>query len=135
MFVAEERPNEFQRKNVLIKRGSKRQACLDDTKKLDKFKDIPDIRDAVTDNFLCTGGMEPQVDPQTCKGDHGGPLIVQYKQRYIQVGVISWGTINSCKGPKRNPGPVPALSLDFHTDLFHMLDWLKEKAYELKFLE
>ncbi|XP_040261410.1 complement factor B-like isoform X1 [Bufo bufo] len=134
MFVAEEVRNKLERKNVLIKRGSKRQACLDDTKKIDKFKDIPDIRDVVTDNFLCTGGMEPQVDPQTCNGDSGGPVIVQYKQRYIQVGVISWRTINSCKGPKRNKGPVPALSRDFHTDLFHMMDWIKEKAYELDFL-
>ncbi|XP_044162532.1 complement factor B-like [Bufo gargarizans] len=135
MFVAEERKNQLERKDVLIKRGSKRQACLDDTKKMYKFKDIPDIRDAVTDNFLCTGGIEPQVDPQTCKGDSGGPVIVQYKQRYIQVGVISWRTINSCTGTRRNKGPVPSLSRDFHTDLFHMLDWLKEKAYELDFLE
>ncbi|XP_040262352.1 complement factor B-like [Bufo bufo] len=135
IFVAEEVRNKLETKNVLIKRGSKRQACLDVTKKIDKFKDIPDIRDVVTDNFLCTGGIEPQVEPQTCKGDSGGPLIVQYKQRYIQVGVISWGTINSCDGPKRKPGLVPGLSRDFHTDLFHMLDWLKEKAYELDFLE
>ncbi|XP_071981606.1 complement factor B-like [Engystomops pustulosus] len=138
MFVAEETRYKFERMNVTIKRGDKRNACLEDTKKIEKFKDIPDITDAITENFLCTGGVQPYVDPQTCKGDSGGPLIVQYKQRYVQVGVISWGTINSCIGPKRKPEPVPALSRDFHTDLFHMLDWLegiKLLAEELQFLK
>ncbi|XP_056396934.1 complement factor B-like [Hyla sarda] len=112
-----------------------RLACLEDTKKFEQFKDIPDIKDLITDNFLCTGGIEPQVDPQTCKGDGGGPLIVQYKQCFIQVGIISWGTISSCNGSKRHPGPVPALSRDFHADVFHMLDWLKEKMPELEFMD
>ncbi|XP_040262351.1 complement factor B-like [Bufo bufo] len=77
MFFAEESRNTLERKDVLIKRGNKRQACLDDTKKIDKFKDIPDIRDAVTDNFLCTGGMEPQVDPQTCNGKHSYSFVLE----------------------------------------------------------
>ncbi|XP_075117060.1 complement factor B-like [Leptodactylus fuscus] len=128
MFVAEEKERQYERKDVFIKRGNKRLPCLDDTKKIEKFQAIPDIRDLITDNFLCTGGTEPEVDPQTCGGDTGGPLIVRFKQRYIQVGVISWGTINSCAGP------VPALSRDFHTDLFQMLDWLKEKLTDLEFL-
>ncbi|XP_075178579.1 complement factor B-like [Anomaloglossus baeobatrachus] len=126
MFVAEETDKALERKDVIIKRESKRLACLEDTKKIDKFKDVPDIKDAITDNFLCTGGINPQVDPQTCKGDSGGPVIVPYKHRYMQVGIISWGTIISCKGPRRDPGPVPALSRDFHADVFKMLPWLKE---------
>ncbi|XP_075178578.1 complement factor B-like [Anomaloglossus baeobatrachus] len=136
MFVAEETNKALERKDVIIKRGSKRLACLDDTKKIDKFKDIPEIKDVVTDNFLCTGGVTPQVDPQTCKGDGGGPLIVPYKQRYFQVGISSWGTIDSCRGPKRNPGPVPALSRDFHVDLFRTIAWLKNILQEdLEFLK
>ncbi|KAG9467243.1 hypothetical protein GDO78_015353 [Eleutherodactylus coqui] len=136
MFVAEEKEKALQRKDVFIKRGNKRLACLDDTKKIEKFKDIPDIKDAVTDNFLCTGGIEPEVDPQTCKGDSGGPLIVPFKRRYIQVGIISWGTINSCNVSKRRPGPVPALSRDFHTDVSRMMDWIREKLKDegLEFL-
>ncbi|XP_056396917.1 complement factor B-like [Hyla sarda] len=134
LFIAEEKERNLKQMNVHIKQGNRRLACLEDTKKIEKFKDIPDIKDLITDNFLCTGGIEPQVDPQTCKGDSGGPLIVQYKQRFIQVGIISWGTISSCNGPKRNPGPVPALSRDFHADVFKMLDWLKEKMPELEFI-
>ncbi|XP_071981607.1 complement factor B-like [Engystomops pustulosus] len=135
MFVAEETRDKFERMDVTIKRGDKRSACLEDTKKIDIYKDIPQITDLISDNFLCTGGTEPQVEPPTCRGDGGGPLLVQFRQRYIQVGVISWGTINSCIGPKRKPEPVPALSRDFHTDLFHMMDWLKEMLREdLEFL-
>ncbi|XP_073497940.1 complement factor B-like [Phyllobates terribilis] len=135
MFVAEEKSKAFERKDVFIKRGSKRLACIDDTKKIEKFKDILNIKEVVSDNFLCTGGTEPQVDPQTCNGDGGGPLIVPYRNRYVQVGVISWGTVNSCTGQKRNPGPVLALSRDFHTDLFKMMDWLKEELKdEVEFL-
>ncbi|CAJ0961383.1 unnamed protein product [Ranitomeya imitator] len=123
------------RPETTIRPDRTRLACLADTKKLETFKDIPDIKDIVTNNFLCTGGVDPQVDPQTCKGDGGGPLIVPYKQRYFQVGIISWGTMNSCKGPKRYPGPVPMLSRDFHTDVFHMMDWLKYNLKEdLEFL-
>ncbi|XP_075692536.1 complement factor B-like [Rhinoderma darwinii] len=134
MFIADETGKEYKQMDVLIKQGNKRLACLEDTKKIDKFQDIPDIKDAVTDNFLCTGGIEPQVDPQTCKGDSGGPLIVPFQQRFIQVGIISWGTINSCNGPKRSNKPVPALSRDFHANLFTMIDWLKEKL-DLEFLK
>ncbi|XP_069800096.1 complement factor B-like [Dendropsophus ebraccatus] len=133
-FVAEETTNALEWKDVFVKRGNWRLNCLEATKKIDKFKDTPDIKDLITDNFICTGGTEPQVDPPTCKGDSGGPLIVQYKQRFIQVGVISWGTINSCDGTKRKQDPVSPLSRDFHTDLFHMVDWLKEKVPELEFL-
>lgn len=136
MFIAEEKVSDLESKNVKIKRGNLWLACLDDTKKIENFKNVTDIKDLITDNFLCTGGINPVVDPQTCKGDSGGPLIVPFRQRFIQVGIISWGTIISCTGTKRPNKPVPALSRDFHTDLFHMLDWLKEKLQEeLEFLD
>ncbi|XP_075117058.1 complement factor B-like [Leptodactylus fuscus] len=135
MFIAEEKHKDLQRKDVIIKTRKERIACLNDTKNIPEYGHIADIKDLITDRFFCTGGIKPQVDPQTCKADAGGPLIVPFKQRYVQVGVISWGTINSCTGPRRNPEPVPALSRDFHINLYYVLDWLKEKlGGELEFL-
>ncbi|XP_073454550.1 complement factor B-like isoform X2 [Aquarana catesbeiana] len=124
LFITEERRNTLEQMNVQIKQGNWRQGCLNDAKKVEDFKDVADIKDVVTDNFLCTGGIDPEVDPQTCKGDGGGPLIIQHKKRYIQVGVISWGTVNSCKGYKREQ--VPAASRDFHAGVIPGIAWIEE---------
>ncbi|XP_075042655.1 complement factor B-like [Mixophyes fleayi] len=134
MFIAEESPRELKEMDVIIKQGSKRNGCLADAKKVPDFMDVVDITDVVTDNFLCTGGIEPDVEPQVCKGDAGGPLIVPFKNRYIQVGVVSWGTVNSCKGT--NGLPVPSGSRDFHVNVFRTWDWIKEVVKEdLQFLD
>ncbi|XP_072287824.1 complement factor B-like isoform X2 [Pyxicephalus adspersus] len=125
MFVSEEKKGNFMQMDVLIKQGGKRLDCLEDAKKVKEFEDVADIRDIVTDNFLCTGGTEPEVDPQTCKGDSGGPLIIQHNKRNIQVGVISWGTVVSCDGHKRRI-PVPAGSRDFHAEIVHSMDWIEQ---------
>ncbi|XP_075042654.1 complement factor B-like [Mixophyes fleayi] len=134
MFITEvDAANKLRQMNVQIKRGNKRNGCLADAKKVKEFKDVPNIEDVVTENFLCTGGTEPQLDPQACKGDSGGPLIVPFKNRYIQVGIISWGTVISCKDYVRYQ--VPSGSRDFHADVFQMLDWIKKVVKEdLQFL-
>ncbi|KAM5145635.1 complement factor B-like [Mantella aurantiaca] len=125
LFITEERRNEYKQMDVTIKQGNQRHGCLQDVKKVADFKDVADIKDVVTDNFLCTGGIDPTVDPQTCKGDIGGPLIVQYNKRSIQVGVISWGTVLSCQGYRRKI-PVPADSRDFHARVLQEMQWIEE---------
>ncbi|CAI9582524.1 unnamed protein product, partial [Staurois parvus] len=125
LFITEESKNVFDQKNVQIKQGNWRHGCLKDAEKVKDFKDVANIKDVVTDNFLCTGGIDPVVDPQTCKGDSGGPLIIQYNKRYIQVGVISWGTVVGCKGYKRDE-PVDPESRDFHASIFPGLEWIEE---------
>ncbi|KAE8585299.1 hypothetical protein XENTR_v10021270 [Xenopus tropicalis] len=85
IFIAEESKNPLEQKNVIIKRGSKRTACLEAAKKAPELKNVTDIEDAVTEQFLCTGGIEPVVDPPVCKGDSGGPLIIPVRRRYVQV--------------------------------------------------
>ncbi|XP_063287543.1 complement factor B-like [Pelobates fuscus] len=130
MFIAEEDPKPMEGMNVTIKLGNARESCLRATERIEKFQDIADIHDMVTDQFLCTGGTEPYVEPPTCKGDSGGPLIIEYKNRYIQVGVISWGSINHCKGPVRLKTPVPEDSRDFHISIFSMLPWIEEIVKE-----
>ncbi|XP_073454538.1 complement factor B-like isoform X2 [Aquarana catesbeiana] len=124
LFITEESKDTLEQMNVQIKQGNWRYGCLKDAEKMEDFKDVVDIKDVVTDNFLCTGGVDPEVDPQTCKGDSGGPLIIQYNKRYIQVGVISWGTVNSCKGYKREQ--VPTASRDFHAGVIPGLAWIEE---------
>ncbi|XP_068106439.1 complement factor B-like [Hyperolius riggenbachi] len=121
LFISEETRNELKEMNVYIKEGTKRIGCDRDTAKLSEFKDVADIKD-VTDKFLCTGGTQPVLEPQTCKEDAGGPLIIRHKRRYIQVGVISWETINSCRRNKRER--VPEGSRDFHADVLHSMDWI-----------
>ncbi|XP_077339371.1 complement factor B-like [Lithobates pipiens] len=124
LFITQESRNTLEQMNVQIKQGDWRQGCLKDAEKVEDFKDVVDIKDVVTDNFLCTGGLDPAVDPQTCKGDAGGPLIIQHNKRYIQVGVISWGTVNSCKGYKREQ--VPATSRDFHAGIIPGMPWIEK---------
>ncbi|XP_053329962.1 complement factor B-like [Spea bombifrons] len=128
LFIAQEDTNPMEQKDVRIKMGKKREGCLSASAKITEFENVADIRDAVTDQFLCTGGTEPVVDPPTCKGDSGGPLIINYKNRYIQVGIISWGTVNHCDKSTRRKTPVPENSRDFHVSLFYALPWIKEIA-------
>nr|XP_046266131.1 complement factor B-like [Scatophagus argus] len=96
-------------------------------------------KDAVTDNFLCTGGRNPYRDHIACKGDGGGAVFKNYEHRTIQIAVVSWGTKNLC-----NEGAVESddTSRDFHINLFRVIPFLKsvlgndEDDYEpLKFLD
>ncbi|XP_068106449.1 complement factor B-like [Hyperolius riggenbachi] len=124
LFITEERVNKFERLNVTIREGTKKQGCLDDAREVPEFKDVVDIRDVVTDNFFCTGGTSPNVEPQTCKGDSGGPLIIQHKNRFVQVGVISWGTKSSCENNRRKK--VPTGSRDFHANVIREMQWIAD---------
>ncbi|XP_053577950.1 complement factor B [Bombina bombina] len=127
-FIAEEKVREFEAKRVQIKQGNQRNACLEDAKLVKNFENVADIRDVVTDQFLCTGGIEPTVDDITCQGDSGGPLLIPIRneKRFIQVGVISWGTVIHCKNSVRFTKPVPKEARDFHYKINDGLDWLKE---------
>lgn len=125
----------LRRQTVRIKNSEQKVACEEDAKKAKFYTNITNVSEVVTDRFLCTGGIDPVVDPNTCKGDSGGPLIIQKRLRYIQVGVISWGVVDVCK----NQGlpscemkedirrQLPNHARDFHTNIFKVLPWLKEK--------
>ncbi|KAM4641386.1 complement factor B-like [Discoglossus pictus] len=127
-FIAEEDKKEMEPKSVQIKQGIKRNGCLEDAKLVKQFENVSNINDVVTDQFLCTGGIEPVVDDITCQGDSGGPLLVPYRngKRYIQVGVISWGTVIHCVKSTRKKTPVPKEARDFHFNIFEGLNWLEE---------
>ncbi|XP_008710096.1 complement factor B [Ursus americanus] len=114
------------RKEVYIKNGDKKASCERDARYAAGYDKVKDTSEVVTPRFLCTGGVSPYADPNTCKGDSGGPLIIHKRSRFIQVGVISWGVVDVCKDQKRWQ-QVPAHARDFHINLFQVLPWLKEK--------
>uniref|UniRef100_A0A8C6VHH7 Complement factor B n=1 Tax=Naja naja TaxID=35670 RepID=A0A8C6VHH7_NAJNA len=122
------------RRHVQIKNSEMKLDCDQDARNAKLYKNITDISDVVTDNFLCTGGETPVQDPNTCKGDSGGPLIIQKKLRYIQVGVISWGVtdvcgrhIAACEEPEKFQRRSPSYARDYHLNLFKVIPWLKEQ--------
>ncbi|XP_054481303.1 complement factor B-like [Anoplopoma fimbria] len=93
-----------------------------------------DPKEAVTDNFLCTGGLSPYRDHITCNGDSGGAVFKNYEHRTIQVALVSWGTKDLCKS---GGGVVESdeNSRDFHINLFRVVPFLKsilgnESQYE-----
>ncbi|XP_070593746.1 complement factor B-like [Erythrolamprus reginae] len=124
------------RRPVQVKNSDKKMECEQDARNAKFYKNVTNIKDVVTDNFLCTGGIYPEVDPNTCKGDSGGPLIVQKKLRYIQVGVISWGVVDVCGKrvvPCENPNRLKAresYARDYHLNLFKVIPWLKEQLVD-----
>ncbi|KAK9955548.1 hypothetical protein ABG768_015412 [Culter alburnus] len=102
-------------RNITIKRGKYRDACVEDAKKAAGIN-VTNAKDVVTDNFLCSGGTEPKTDDVACKGESGGATYVNKKNRLIQVGVLSWGVKELCK---RNLDPLSeAHTRDYHINLF-----------------
>ncbi|KTG45881.1 hypothetical protein cypCar_00039108, partial [Cyprinus carpio] len=53
-------------KNIMIKLGKYRDACVEDAKKAEGLN-VKNAREVVTDNFLCSGGNEPKTDDVACK--------------------------------------------------------------------
>uniref|UniRef100_A0AAA9TUK4 Complement factor B n=1 Tax=Bos taurus TaxID=9913 RepID=A0AAA9TUK4_BOVIN len=122
LFVSESKKT-LTRKAVYIKNGDKKASCERDALRAPGYEKVKDVSEVVTPRFLCTGGVDPYADPNTCKGDSGGPLIIHKRSRFIQVGVISWGVVDVCKRPQQ----VPGYARDFHINLYQVLPWLKEK--------
>ncbi|TRY54168.1 hypothetical protein DNTS_034843 [Danionella cerebrum] len=102
-------------KTITIKQGNLRPACVEDAKRA-KTITARNAADIVSDNFLCSGGTEPTVDDVSCKGDSGGATFMVPGSRVIQIGIVSWGVEDLCKGSSK-PKSLPH-SRDFHTNLF-----------------
>ncbi|XP_031666510.1 complement factor B-like isoform X1 [Oncorhynchus kisutch] len=116
-------------KDVQIKLKEKRESCIKDA---EEAEGITNYKEAVTKNFLCTGGTEDKVEDIACKGDSGGALYLKNQKRRIQVGVISWGVKDDlCMG--NIPKPLStATTRDYHINLFRMQKFLKEHLGEKK---
>ncbi|KAK8777776.1 hypothetical protein V5799_020882, partial [Amblyomma americanum] len=70
---------------------------------------------SVTKNMFCAGYSQDIVG-DACQGDSGGPFVVQQKNRWYLVGIVSWGV--GC-GRRGNYG--------YYTKVTNYHDWIKEK--------
>ncbi|CAL8343280.1 unnamed protein product [Arctogadus glacialis] len=121
------------RVETLIHLAEQRQACV--SKAAWELKDAHNVTldELVPERFLCTGGPSRSGNPVSCKGDSGGSLFLKKRERYFQVGVLSWGTVDLCSGKGR--GRPAADARDFHISLFTIVPWLKQHlGQELEFL-
>uniref|UniRef100_A0A8C1CUL8 C3/C5 convertase n=1 Tax=Cyprinus carpio carpio TaxID=630221 RepID=A0A8C1CUL8_CYPCA len=105
----------IEKKQITIKQGKWRDACVEDAKKADGIT-ATNAKDIVTDNFLCSGGIEPTVDDIACKGDSGGATFVVPGSRIVQVGIVSWGVKDLCKNNQKPKSD--SHTRDYHTSLF-----------------
>ncbi|XP_051793148.1 complement factor B-like isoform X1 [Acanthochromis polyacanthus] len=109
-------------KDVHAKLGDNRDECIKHALTA-KGITTKNVHDAVTDNFLCTGGLSPRTDHIACTGDSGGAVFKNYELRTIQVALVSWGSKEMCTGG----GVVNSdqFSRDFHINLFKVIPFLK----------
>jgi len=70
-----------------------------------------DVRKPVISSNLCTLDLNGK---DACVGDSGGPLLLWNRNKYVQVGITSWG--RSCADP-RYPG--------VWTSVAHYVSWIK----------
>ncbi|XP_051903114.1 complement factor B-like [Hippocampus zosterae] len=121
-FLTRSKTKWVDEKHVHAKLGDKRDECIQHALEAPGITaqkaEIP-----VTENFLCTGGRAPFRDHIACTGDSGGAVFKNYEHRTVQIGVVSWGSKNLCKGG----GVVDSDddSRDFHINVFRVVPFLK----------
>nr|XP_033799836.1 complement C2-like isoform X2 [Geotrypetes seraphini] len=74
-----------------------------------------------TENMFCAIGND---GADACTGDSGGPFVVKMNQRWIQVGIISFGNTTKCG---KN-------SLGFYTSVPKMMGWILRTVNESNFM-
>ncbi|XP_070773763.1 complement factor B-like [Enoplosus armatus] len=109
-------------KDVRVKIGGSRNGCIKHALEAPGIT-TTNPKDAVTDNFLCTGGLSPFRDHIACQGDSGGAVFKNYEQRTVQVALVSWGNKNLCN--TTNMVESDQTSRDFHINLFRVVPFLK----------
>ncbi|KAK7882832.1 hypothetical protein WMY93_029006 [Mugilogobius chulae] len=111
-----------EKKDSHIHTGNWRRACVEMARHtLNKDSNVT-TDEYVPERFFCAGGTENKRDSITCKGDSGGSVFLQKRNRFFQVGVVSWGT-HDCKLYRSDE--LPPEARDFHIDVFKIMPWLK----------
>uniref|UniRef100_A0A3Q3XL94 C3/C5 convertase n=1 Tax=Mola mola TaxID=94237 RepID=A0A3Q3XL94_MOLML len=109
-------------KDVRAKLGDNRDACINHALQAPGVS-THDPKKVVTDNFLCTGGRTYYREHIACNGDSGSAVFKNFKNRTIQVALVSWGTKDMCK--LSNNQFSDDSSRDFHINLFRVVPFLK----------
>nr|AIA08677.1 complement factor B/C2 [Miichthys miiuy] len=120
------------RKETHIHTQSQRPICVEKARQILKDPTNVTLDEFVTDRFLCSGGSSGYRDAITCKGDSGGSLFLRKRNRFFQVGVVTWGITDVCgsaRGMYSSDRPPPD-ARDFHIDLFKIMPWLKQHLGE-----
>ncbi|XP_072340056.1 complement factor B-like [Scyliorhinus torazame] len=76
-------------------------------------------KDDLDDSQFCAKG--DGVD--SCAGDSGGPFAARFRQRWIQLGIVSSGLYTGCT----------ADNMGYYTNVVRMMDWLRGKVTDLEF--
>lgn len=74
------------------------------------MRQLTDIK--IDETMMCTF-KGPRGTESTCNGDSGGPLVVEQNGRFVQVGLVSFGTDNCTD-------PVPSV----FSRITYALDWI-----------
>ncbi|KAI8423515.1 hypothetical protein MSG28_012622 [Choristoneura fumiferana] len=72
------------------------------------------IKNRLNENQICAGG---EAGKDSCKGDSGGPLMIENGETFELVGVVSYGHLRC--GTKDFPG--------VYTHVYKYLDWIKRE--------
>ncbi|XP_073348694.1 coagulation factor IX [Pagrus major] len=67
----------------------------------------------ITDNMFCAGYLD--VSKDACRGDSGGPMVVNYRGTWFLTGVVSWGEKCATKG-----------KYGVYTRLGNFLNWIRD---------
>ncbi|CAK7311286.1 Complement C2 [Vulpes lagopus] len=113
--------------NINLKTGTEWTSCIEAVSQ-DKatFPNLKDVREVVTDQFLCSGTGK---DDNPCKGESGGAVFLERRHRFFQVGLVSWGLYNPCSKSNKNSRQRPPKGKeprDFHINLFRLQPWLRQ---------
>uniref|UniRef100_A0A8C3PVL8 Complement C2 n=1 Tax=Chrysolophus pictus TaxID=9089 RepID=A0A8C3PVL8_CHRPC len=125
---------EGKRLSVRIKEQKERASCLGGAVQPGLPHANASVKDVVTERFLCSGQESgSEQEDAACKGESGGSLFVERRHRFLQVGILSWGTFNPCYRGGRNaeggllraPAPPGHNPRDFAISLFRIQPWLR----------
>ncbi|KAM8905021.1 complement C2 isoform 9-T10 [Spinachia spinachia] len=117
------------RQQTHVHTESQRPGCVEKARQTLREPTDVTLDEYIPDRFLCSGGSSGYQDAISCRGDSGGSLFLQKRNRYFQLGVLSWGTTNVCGSPGvRGYSSLrpPPDARDFHIDLFEVMPWLKQ---------